>query len=164
MRLCPLVMLLLVAAPAVAQPQTHPADRRLARIGFAFGPEEASGLSLYSPNVSYGYPCYASSGTYDPYYECGSYAVAFFSDGDYEYDVLTSHTLFFAPWSSVDPYVSGYAGFGYGEEFGFVWGSELGVNLWLVPEGGLTVYGGFVRGERQRYARVGVGLVFDMAD
>ncbi|MEL6615282.1 MAG: hypothetical protein AAFQ43_06065, partial [Bacteroidota bacterium] len=81
--------------------------------------------------------------------------------GETEYDVLSSHTLFFAPWSTIDPYVTGFAGFGYGDELGFVWGSEAGINLWLTETGGVTVYGGYVSGERQRYVRLGVGLVFD---
>ncbi|MEM6326880.1 MAG: hypothetical protein AAF791_07155 [Bacteroidota bacterium] len=163
MRLGCLLVLLSVAAPVVAQPQTPPAERRLGRIGVGVGSAGASGLSLYSPNVSYGVPCYSSHPT-GPYYECGSYAVAFLVDGEYEYDVLTSHTLFFSPSSSVDPYLTGYMGFGYGDEFGFAWGAEVGVNVWLVSEGGITIYRGFVRGDSQRYQRIGVGLVFDMGD
>ncbi|MEM1057028.1 MAG: hypothetical protein AAGI52_16005 [Bacteroidota bacterium] len=156
-------LFLLLAAPVLAQPQTHPADRELGRVGIAVGPPGASGLSVFSPGLSYGEPCYASSG-YDPYYQCGSYTVAFLVDGEYEYDVLSSHTVFFAPWSSVDPYVSGYLGFGYGDEFGFAWGGEMGVNLWLTEGGGITFYGGVVRGERQQYGRLGIGLVLDLAD
>lgn len=159
-RLSLLLLSLALAVPLAAQPSIHPADRRLARIGVGIGPPEASGLSFWSPTVSYGEPCYGGRAG-DPYYECGSYAVAFLVDGEYEYDVLSSHTVFFSPLSTIDPYVMGYAGFGYGDELGFVWGAESGVNIWLTETGGITVYGGVVRGERQQYIRLGIGLVFD---
>ena len=160
MRLLACFLALAAASPLAAQPSVHTADRRLARIGVGIGPPEASGLSFWSPGVAYAEPCVAG-GPRDPYYACGSYAVAFLVDGEYEYDVLSSHTLFFAPWSRVDPYVTGFAGFGYGDEAGFVWGAETGVNVWLTETGGVTVYGGLVRGERQDYVRLGVGLVVD---
>ena len=152
------LLVLVVAAPLVAQPGVHPADRRLARIGLGVGPPEASGFSYWSPGVAYAQPCVAG-GPRDPYYACGSAAVAFFADGEYEYDVLSSHTAFFAPWSAVDPYVTGFAGVGYGDEAGFVWGGEVGVNVWLTHTGGITAYGGLVRGAKQAYVRLGVGLV-----
>ena len=160
MRLLLLCAAWLSAAPlAAGQPQIHPADRSLGRIGFSLGPGDAGGLSIFSPNVGYSTTCY--SGDYDPYYDCGSYAVAFLVDGEYEYDLLSSHTLFFSPSSTLDPYVTGYAGFGYGDEAGFVYGGEIGLNLWITETGGLTLYAGRVNGERQRYSRVGIGLVFD---
>jgi hypothetical protein len=158
MRVLACLLVLLVSAPLAAQPSVHPADRRLARIGLGIGPPEATGISFFAPSLSYAEPCYAGA-DHDPYYACGSYAVAFLVDGEYEYDVLSSHTVFFAPSSRVDPYVTGYAGFGYGDEAGFVWGAEWGVNLWVTPTGGFTLYGGVVRGERQDYVRLGIGLV-----
>lgn len=159
MRLCLLLFALVAPLAASAQPGIPASERQLARLGIAFGPPAASGLSVFSPGAGYGAPCYGGSSS-GPYYECGSYAVAFLVDGEYEYDVLTTHTLFLAPQSVIEPYVSGYAGVGYGQELGVVWGTEAGLNLWLTPTGGVTVYGGWVQGERQQYARMGVGLVF----
>lgn len=159
MRLCLLLFALHLPLPVIAQPGVPVSERQLARLGIAFGPPAASGLSVFSPGVGYGGPCY-HSGPSGPYYECGSYAVAVLVDGEYEYDVLTTHTLFLAPQSVIEPYVSGYAGVGHGQELGVVWGTEAGLNLWITPTGGLAVYGGWVRGERQQYARIGVGLVF----
>ena len=81
MRLCLLLFALHLPLPVIAQPGVPVSERQLARLGIAFGPPAASGLSVFSPGVGYGGPCY-HSGPSGPYYECGSYAVAVLVDGE----------------------------------------------------------------------------------
>ena len=157
--------LLLALLAVLALAPTAAAQRQLARVGLSLAAGDAGGLSVLSPSLGYQAACLGDGrgGHVDPYYGCGSYAVAFLVDGEYEYDLVTSHTLFLLGRGALDPYVTGYAGVGYGDEAGLVYGWEAGLNVWLTRSDGLTVYGGRVTGERQRYARLGVGLVVDVA-
>lgn len=156
-----LVALALGAPAASAQPDVHPADREVGRLGVSFAPGRAGGLSTFTPSLVGTTDCYHDDG-YDAYYGCGSAVAAFLTDGEFEYDLFSSHTLFFSPASVIDPYLTAYAGVGYGEEAGLVYGAETGVNVWIVPNGGVSVYLGRVVGERQRYTRLGAGLVVSL--
>lgn len=157
MRIVTLTLALLILAPlASAQPNIHPADRMLLKVGIGAG--YGGGVTYALPSFYSDYPCY------NDYYHCGGYISGYQVDGSFDFEVLSTHTLYFSPASRTDPYVSGFLGFGSGiEEFGFVWSTEAGVNYWLTNEFGLNAYLGYVDGERFAYTKVGVGLVLSVS-
>lgn len=147
---------LFLAMLASAQPNVHSADRMLLKVGIGAG--YGGGVTYALPSFYSDYPCY------DPYYHCGGYVSGYQVDGDFDFEVLSTHTFYFTPYDRTDPYISGYVGFGNGsEEFEFVWSTEAGVNYWLSENFGLNAFLGYVDGERFGYTKVGVAVVMSVS-
>ncbi len=148
------LLLALLATAAGAQPGVHPANRALLRIGLGAG--YGGGATLTVPSLSADYPCY------DAHYRCGGYVAGYQLDGAFDYEVLSTHTLYVRPASTTDPYLSGFAGFGYGEAYGLAWGIEAGVNVWVWEPFGFNAFLGYVEAASVAYTKAGVGLVLSL--
>lgn len=112
-RIIVITALMCAATVVYAQPTVHPADRMLLKIGIGAG--YGGGLTYAVPSFYSDYPCY------DSYYRCGGYVAGYSADGDFDYEVLSTHTFYLNPYSRTDPYFSGFAGFGSGyDDFGMV--------------------------------------------